>query len=88
MIYSLIDLIAMASRIFSLLIIVRAVISWVSPDPRNPIVSFIYRVTEPVLAPVRNLLPIAGGIDFSPLVVLIGIQVLERVLIQVLIGMA
>jgi YggT family protein len=51
-------------------------------------VGLVYRVTEPVLGPVRNLLPVAGGMDFSPIVVLIGIQLLERVLVQVLIGMA
>jgi YggT family protein len=88
MIYSLIDLVVIASRVFSLLIIVRAVLSWVSPDPRNPLVGLVYRVTEPVLGPVRNLLPVAGGMDFSPIVVLIGIQLLERVVVQVLIGMA
>ena len=88
MIYSLIDLVVIASRVFSLLIIVRAVLSWVSPDSRNPIAGLVYRVTEPVLGPVRNLLPATGGIDFSPIVVLIGVQVLERVLVQVLSGMA
>jgi YggT family protein len=88
MAYSLVELVTIASRLLSLLIIVRAVISWVSPDPRNAIVAFVYRVTEPLLAPVRNLLPAAGGIDFSPLVVLIAIQVIERLLVRVLIGMA
>lgn len=88
MAFLLIDLVRMASTVFSLLIIVRALMSWVSPDPRNPIVSFVYRLTEPVLGPVRSLLPMMGGIDFSPILVLVGIQVLERVLIQMLIAMA
>jgi YggT family protein len=88
MAYTLIDLVQIASRLFSVLIIGRALLSWVSPDPHNAIALFVYRLTEPVLAPVRNLLPATGGIDFSPLLVLIGVQVLERVVVQLLLGMA
>jgi YggT family protein len=55
------------------LVIIAAVISWVSPDPRNPIVRFLYRATEPLLRPFRRLLPPerTGGIDFSPLLVIL-----------------
>jgi YggT family protein len=55
----------------------------VSPDPRNPIVQFLHRVTEPVLRPVRNLLPPwkTGGLDLSPLIVIIAIQFIERVIL-------
>ena len=53
----------------------------------HPLVLLVYRLTEPVLAPVRSILPSFGGLDFSPVLVLIGIQVLERVLIQVLINL-
>lgn len=88
MVYPLIELIQLAARIISLLVIVRAVMSWFSPDPRNPIVSLIYRVTEPLLAPVRNIMPIMGGMDFSPIVVLVGVQVLAQVLVQLLVSMA
>lgn len=88
MIDTLIQLVQSASWVFSLLIIVRVIMSWVSPDARNQIVVIVHRITEPVLAPVRNLLPAMGGIDFSPLLVLIAVQVAEQVLIRVLIGMA
>jgi len=88
MAYTLIDLVQIASRVFSVLIIGRALLSWVSPDARNALVALVYRITEPVLAPVRNLLPATGGIDFSPLIVLVGIQVLERVLVRLLLGLA
>ena len=60
-------------------IIIRAVISWVNPDPWNPIVRFIHQVTEPVLRPIRRRLP-ATGIDFSPLIVIAVIIFLQRVL--------
>ena len=57
--------------IYMWLIIARALLSWVSPDPYNPIVRFLYRVTEPVLSHVRRRLPVIfGGIDFSPLLIL------------------
>jgi len=67
---------------YSWVIIAAALITWVSPDPRNPIVLFLRQVTEPVLAPVRRLLPPwkTGGLDFSPLIVIIAIQLVERVI--------
>lgn len=56
------------------IVIAGAVLSWVNPDPYNPIVRFIYNVTEPVLSRLRSRLPVTfGGIDFSPIVVLLGI---------------
>ena len=88
MIHTLIQLVQIASWVFSLLIIVRVIMSWVSPDAHNQIVVVVHRITEPVLAPVRNLLPAMGGIDFSPLLVLIAVQLVEWVLIRVLIGIA
>ncbi len=63
------------------IIIARALISWVSPDPFNPIVRFLYRATEPVLRPVRHRLPATMGIDFSPLIVLIAIMFLQSFLV-------
>ncbi|MDQ5873538.1 MAG: YggT family protein [Acidobacteriota bacterium] len=61
------------------LVIIAAVISWVSPDPRNPIVQFLYRTTEPILRPFRRLLPPArtGGIDLSPILVILVILFIE-----------
>jgi YggT family protein len=64
------------------IIIARAVLSWVNPDPFNPIVRFLYRVTEPVLRPIRQRLPtLAMGLDLSPMVVLLGIYFLESFLV-------
>jgi len=63
---------------FMLLIIARAVLSWVSPDPYNPIVRFIHNVTEPVLYRVRTKLPLAvSGIDFSPILIILAIYFLQ-----------
>jgi YggT family protein len=64
------------------IIIARAIISWVSPDPYNPIVRFLYRVTEPVLRPIRHRLPtLAMGLDLSPMVVLLAIYFLKSFLV-------
>jgi YggT family protein len=69
------------------IIIIRALISWVNPDPWNPIVRFLFQVTEPVLRPIRRLLP-NTPIDFSPLIVILAIMFLQRFLVQVLINAA
>ena len=62
------------------IIIARAVLSWVNPDPYNPIVRFIYNVTEPVLGRIRRSIPVYfGGIDFSPIVVFLAIIFSEKI---------
>ncbi len=72
-------------NIYMWLIIGRALLSWVSPDPYNPIVRFLYRVTEPVLSHVRRRLPVIfGGIDFSPLLILAVIYFLRIFLVGTL----
>ena len=77
----LLGLVNLAIQIYIYIIIARAIVSWVSPDPYNPIVRFLYRATEPVLRPVRERLPVATmGIDFSPMVLIIGLVVLQKIL--------
>jgi YggT family protein len=67
------------------IIIARAVLSWVSPDPFNPVVRFLYRVTEPVLRPIRHRLPtLSIGIDLAPMVVILAIFFLDSFLISTL----
>ena len=67
---------------YMFIIIARAVISWVSPDPYNPIVRFLYNATEPLLYRVRRALPLsAGGIDLSPMVVILAIIFLRTFLV-------
>lgn len=71
------------------IVIGRAVISWVNPDPSNPIVRFLYNATEPLLYRVRRIAPFfAGGIDFSPLIVIAGIYFLQTFLVRSLIDLA
>ena len=75
--------------LFMWIVIARAVLSWVSPDPYNPIVRFIYNVTEPVLARIRALIPMNfGGIDLSPIVVILCVTFLRIFLVESLVGIA
>lgn len=66
------------------IIIARAILSWVNPDPYNPIVQFLYKATEPLLHKIRRILPNMGGIDISPIVVLVAIMFLQKFLIGTL----
>ena len=67
------------------IIIARAVLSWVNPDPYNPIVRFLHRVTEPVLRPVRERLPATQmGLDFAPMIVILVLYFLKEFLVPVL----
>ncbi|MFO7762090.1 MAG: YggT family protein [Thermodesulfobacteriota bacterium] len=72
------------------IIVGRAIISWVNPDPYNPIVRFLYDITEPLLARIRRFLPfnIAGGLDFSPIVLILVILFLQSFLVPTLRGLA
>ena len=79
------NLIDFAIQAYILLIVARALISWVSPDPYNPIVRFLYRATEPVLRPVRHRLPtLAMGLDLSPMVVILGLVLVESYVVPYL----
>ena len=69
------------------IIVIRALLSWVNPDPWNPIVRFFHQVTEPVLGPIRRRLPYSA-IDFSPLVAILGIYFLQWFLVPVLVKTA
>ena len=69
-------------NIYMWIVIARALISWVNPDPYNPIVNFLYRATEPVLCRVRRIIPDLGGIDLSPLIVLLIIYFLKEFLVK------
>ena len=80
---ALANLVSLVLTVYLWIIIARALLSWVNPDPFNPIVRFLYRVTEPVLRPIRHRLPTLGmGLDLSPLVVILGIYVLQSFLVD------
>lgn len=77
-----IDVLLYALQGLQWIVIIAALISWVNPDPRNPIVRFLYTVTEPLFRPFRRLIPPSrtGGIDLSPLFVILLIFLVSRFL--------
>lgn len=79
----------MVLNLYMWVIIIRAVISWVNPDPYNPIIRFLYQITEPVLSPIRRWIPLRGmGIDISPIIVILAIYFLNTFLVQSILDIA
>ena len=75
------NLISSLLQLYSLILLARVLLSWFpNVDPSNPIVRFLFEATEPILRPIRQALPQTAGIDFSPLIVLVGVQVLNSLL--------
>jgi YggT family protein len=72
--------------VLTLAIFARAILSWFPIDPRNPVVSFLHEITEPILAPLRQVLPRIGFLDLSPLVAIILLQVVARLAADALTG--
>jgi YggT family protein len=88
-IVALAKIIDIALSLYMWIIIFRALISWVNADPYNKIVVFLYRATEPVLRPVRRILPLRNaGIDLSPVVIILGIIFLQYFLVETIIQLA
>ena len=80
---SLLQVVVGLLNVYTWVVIARALVSWVNPDPRNPIVRFLVLVTEPVLRPFRKLVPPhkTGGLDLSPLLVIVLLQFVKNGLI-------
>lgn len=86
---ALASILDMVLNLYTWIIIVRALLTWVNPDPYNPIVRFLYNITEPVLGWVRRRVPIVfGGLDLSPLLVLLVIYFLRLYVVRVLLHLA
>ena len=82
---TLAELLDIGLTLYVYVLIARVIVSWVNADPYNPIVRFLYSVTEPVLSAVRQRLPVSfGGFDFAPWVVILGISLLEAFAVQTL----
>jgi YggT family protein len=82
------ELLRLLAYLYIFSIVIFAVLSWVNPDPANPVVPLLWRITNPVLAPARQLLPSMGGIDISPMLVIILLLFLVRLLLDPLTAMA
>ena len=75
--------------ILTWLIIIRALISWVNPDPRNIIVQILYKITEPILAPLRRIIPLYNiGIDISPIIAVLCLWFVRLFIVRTLVELA
>jgi len=80
-IWSLAQLLELVLNVYFYAILIRAVLSWIGPIAYNPAVSLLYSLTEPLLQASRRLLPASGGMDFSPIIPIIGIQLAKMLLL-------
>lgn len=85
--FLLIEIINLVFRLYSYAILARIVLSWIPLERNNLVVQFIYKITEPILAPFRIILPLGGmGLDLSPIIVFFLINLLQRSIINILIN--
>ena len=87
--FALAKLVEILLGVYMWIVIGRAILSWVNPDPYNPIVRFLHDVTEPVLSRIRRWIPVfGGGMDFSPMILILAIYFLMSFLVPTLKHMA
>ena len=93
MMYPALSLINLLFEILSILILVDVLGSWILasrtqlPDIVYTILALVHRITSPIMEPIRRVIPPLGGLDMSPIIALIGLQVIQKLLVSVLIGM-
>ena len=86
---SIYQLVNLVFQVYIFIVVARALISWVGPDPYNPIVRFLYQATDPVLDRLRRLLPLQfGGFDLSPLALLLALYVVKDLLLNLIVQLA
>jgi len=72
--------------LLSLAILARVLLSWVRVSPYHPAVDFLYRITEPILAPLRRAIPSIGMVDISPIIAILLLQIIQQVLVAIIRG--
>ena len=82
----LIYLIDLFFTLLNLAILARVLLSWVRVDPYHPAVEFLYQITEPILAPLRQVIPRIGMVDISPIIALLLLQIIQEVLLAIIRG--
>ena len=81
---SLVGLVQLLFDLYIIVLLARVLLSWVQVDPRHPIVNLIHQLTEPLLAPIRRMLPQSGSVDFSPMVAFIVVLIAEQIVLMLL----
>jgi YggT family protein len=83
------SILSMVINIYIWVVIIASLITWVKPDPYNPIVQVLYRLTEPVYAFIRKYIPtVVGGIDLAPIIVILGLQFINLFFVKLLFSFA
>ncbi|NLB18869.1 MAG: YggT family protein [Syntrophomonadaceae bacterium] len=81
LIYDIVDIIF---DVMMFLIVVRVILSFIRIDPYQPLIRYVYEITEPVLAPFRRLLPFAGGLDFSPILAWMALMLVRNIVLGII----
>ncbi|HEX3010839.1 MAG TPA: YggT family protein, partial [Syntrophomonadaceae bacterium] len=83
--YQIVQVVDIIFEVLVWMIIARCVLSFVRHDPRQPVIRFIYDVTEPVMAPFRRIIPSTGGLDFSPIIAVLAVEFVRRIVLKLII---
>jgi YggT family protein len=78
--FMIVYLLNTALSLLTYAIIIRVVLSWVQPNPNNPLVRLLYKVTDPVMGPLERIIPPLGGLDITPIIAVVLIQLVQRLL--------
>jgi YggT family protein len=82
---SLYDVVRLVFQVYFFIVVARALVSWVNPDPYNPIVRFLHNATEPVLSRMKRYLPLEfGGVDLSPIALLLALSIIEKLILNII----
>ena len=88
-IQALAQILSMVINIYIWVVLIAALISWVRPDPYNPIVQILYKLTEPLYAKIRRVIPtIIGGVDLTPILVILALKFIDLFVVQLLFSLA
>ncbi|MDD2621035.1 MAG: YggT family protein [Syntrophomonadaceae bacterium] len=82
--FQIIQLVNTAFNVLVWLIIGRCILSFIRHNPYQPVIKFIYDVTEPIMAPFRRIVPVAGGMDFSPIIAVLAVSLVQKLVIGIL----
>jgi len=85
--WAVLELLALLINIYFFAVLANVILSWVAPGTRSPAAYLVYQILEPVMAPVRKVVPPLGGLDFSPLVVILLISVMQDLLNRAVVGL-
>jgi YggT family protein len=88
LIYAIVQTLHTVINLYIWIVIITALLSFVRPDPYNPVVQVLYRLTEPVMGFIRRKMPfvVLSGIDLSPLVVILGLQLIDNFMMRAVLG--